>query len=206
MLVLAELFLYTITRSSNEDDQIHSYHKSVHHSFFYILKIYYYCNSNQSPCIVSSIKRTSSDDQNFITLVILLDAELAVRDGTDHTFYAQFNKIDMLKHCIVVFDGDQPIACGAIRALDEESMEIKRMYVHPLSRKKGLATLILNELERWSSELGYKRCVLETGMKQPEAIALYQKNGYHRVPNYGPYIGVDNSLCFMKIVSSTFQI
>jgi len=144
--------------------------------------------------------RTSSDDQNFIALVRLLDADLAIRDGAEHDFYAQFNKIDKIKHCIVGFINEQAVACGAIRAVDDESMEIKRMYVHPSARNKGLATLILQELEVWSAELGYKRCVLETGRKQPEAIALYEKNNYTRIANYGPYINIDNSLCFEKFV------
>lgn len=144
--------------------------------------------------------RTSSDDQNFIAMVKLLDTDLAIRDGADHGFYAQYNKIDKIKHCMVGFSNDQAVACGAIRPIDDESMEIKRMYVHPSARNQGLATLILQELEAWSAELGYKRCVLETGKKQREAIALYEKNNYTRITNYGPYINIDNSLCFEKFV------
>jgi putative acetyltransferase len=149
---------------------------------------------------MTEIKRTSSDDPNFVSLVALLDADLAIRDGADHGFYSQFNKIDKIKHCVVGFDNHQPLVCGAIRAVDDESTEIKRMYVHPSARNKGFATLILKELEKWAGELGYKRCVLETGKKQPEAIALYEKNGYLLIPNYGQYVGVENSLCFAKNV------
>ncbi len=54
---------------------------------------------------------------------------------------------------------------------------------------------------KWASELGYTSCVLETGKRQPEAIALYTKNGYKIIPNYEQYEGVENSVCFRKIIS-----
>lgn len=149
---------------------------------------------------MTKLKRTSTEDKNFIALVALLDADLALRDGADHTFYAPFNKIDMINNCIVAFENDQSVGCGAIREIDTETMEIKRMYILPDSRQKGLATLILKEMECWSKELGYLKCVLETGKKQLEAISLYEKNSYQRTANYGPYVGVENSLCFEKVV------
>jgi putative acetyltransferase len=70
----------------------------------------------------------------------------------------------------------------------------------PDNRGKGIAAQILNELEKWAKELNYKKCVLETGHKQPEAIALYKKNGYKQIPNYGQYIGIENSVCFEKLL------
>ena len=72
------------------------------------------------------------------------------------------------------------------------------MYTLPGSRGKGIATAILKELENWAFELGYAKCVLETGKRQPEAIALYEKSGYKRIPNYGKYAGVENSVCYEK--------
>ena len=72
------------------------------------------------------------------------------------------------------------------------------MFVNPIARKLGVATKVLGELEKWAKELGYKSCILETGKKQPEAIALYEKNGYRSIPNYGQYDGIENSLCFEK--------
>ena len=66
------------------------------------------------------------------------------------------------------------------------------------SRGKGIATKILSEMERWAAELGYARCILETGKRQPEAIQLYRKNAYAQIPNFGQYAGIENSLCFEK--------
>lgn len=144
------------------------------------------------------IIRTNSDNQDFIQLVKHLDADLAVRDGEDHSFYAQFNKIDKIKYVVVAYENDQPVGCGAIKEYAPDTMEIKRMYTTPESRGKGIASKVLRELEVWASELSYGTCILETGRKQPEAIGLYEKNGYQIIPNYGQYAEVENSLCFEK--------
>ena len=144
--------------------------------------------------------KTNSDHADFKELVKHLDVDLKIRDGEDHTFYAQFNKIDSIKHAIVAYDDNKPIGCGAIKPYNAETMEIKRMYTLPECRGKGIATKILIELEKWVKELTYKKCILETGHKQPEAIALYKKNGYQQIPNYGQYAGVENSVCFEKVL------
>lgn len=144
--------------------------------------------------------RTTSENPDFQNLVKQLDAYLAVMDGNEHAFYNQFNKIDMLKNCIVIFDNEEAVACGAIKELDSKSMEVKRMFTLPEKRGKGLASKILNELETWAKELGYEKTILETGKRQTEAVALYNKFGYNVIPNYGQYIGVDNSVCFEKVL------
>lgn len=145
-----------------------------------------------------TITRTSPKNDQFVELVRLLDAELAIRDGDEHEFYDQFNKIDWLQHCIVCHSEGKPIACGAIKAMSGNSMEVKRMYTLPEFRGAGIATYVLLELEKWARELGAEKCMLETGKKQPEAISLYKKNGYRQIPNYGQYKGIENSLCFEK--------
>lgn len=142
--------------------------------------------------------RTNADNADFKELVVLLDKDLAIRDGDEHNFYAQFNKVDAIKEVVVAFQNNAPVGCGAVKPFSETSAEVKRMFVHPENRKQGIAARILAELENWAAELGFSACVLETGKKQPEAIALYQKAGYHITPNYGQYIGVDNSVCMLK--------
>ncbi|MFC4633273.1 GNAT family N-acetyltransferase [Dokdonia ponticola] len=144
--------------------------------------------------------RTTSEHPDFKMLVRLLDQDLALRDGDEHGFYHQFNSIEGLKHCIVLHEDSNAIGCGAFKAHNSTTAEVKRMYVLETQRGKGLATKILTNLESWSKEIGYERCVLETGIRQPEAIALYEKNGYKRIPNYGQYIGVENSVCFEKLL------
>lgn len=143
-------------------------------------------------------KRTNSNDAHFQELVQLLDLDLKIRDGDDHAFYAQFNKTATIKYALVAYDGDVPVGSGAIRELSPDTMEVKRMFVLPDHRGKGIASVILQALETWSAELGYKKCILETGKNQPEAIALYKKRHYKIIPNYGQYQSMDNSVCFEK--------
>lgn len=142
--------------------------------------------------------RTTSEHPDFISLVRLLDADLARRDGDEHSFYAQYNTIAALKHVVIAYESAKAVGCGAIKEQAPGIMEVKRMYVLPENRNGGIATLVLTGLEQWANELGYNKCVLETGKRQPEAIALYKKNGYEIIPNYGQYIGIDNSVCFEK--------
>ena len=144
------------------------------------------------------ILRTDSEHVDFINLVKKLDLDLAERDGEDHSFYAQFNNIDKIKHAVVAYINGQPLGCGAIKAFDSKMMEVKRMYTLPESRGKGIASKILSELEHWAVELTFEKCILETGKRQPEAIQLYKKNGYNLIQNYGQYAGIDNSICFEK--------
>jgi GNAT superfamily N-acetyltransferase len=144
------------------------------------------------------IIRTNSENPDFTELVKFLDADLTIRDGENHLFYSQFNSINKIRYVVLAYEDEIPLGCGAIKEYDMKTMEIKRMYVSPESRKKGIATKILTELEKWTYELFYGKCILETGKMQPEAIALYKKNGYTLIPNYGQYTGVENSLCFEK--------
>lgn len=142
--------------------------------------------------------RTDSTNPAFIELVKLLDAELHKRDGADHAFYQQFNGIQLLQHVVILFDGEKSIGCGAFKNIEPDVIEVKRMYMLPEYRSKGFASMILDELENWASASGYKTARLETGKRQPEAIALYKRKGYSIIPNYGKYIGIDNSVCFEK--------
>ncbi len=146
--------------------------------------------------------RNNSENEDFQKLVQALDADLKIRDGEEHAFYAQFNKTDSIKHTLVAYKQEIPVGCGAIKKFSEDTMEVKRMYVLPERRGEGIASFILDELERWAKELGFKKCVLETGKKQPEAIGLYQKSGYRLIPNYGQYEHVENSVCFEKEIST----
>ena len=142
--------------------------------------------------------RTNSENPDFQSLVVLLDRDLKIRDGDEHEFYAQFNKIDSIKNVVVAYLEDEAIGCGAFKPYSENTAEIKRMYVKPEFRGQRIAQDILSELEVWARAFGFTICILETGYQQPEAIRLYQRCGYERIPNYGQYIGIDNSLCMQK--------
>jgi putative acetyltransferase len=145
-----------------------------------------------------TIKRTTSSDNEFQKLVVKLDKDLAIRDGDEHAFYAQFNKTVNIKNVVVAYLNEKAIGCGAFKEYDANTVEIKRMFVEPTFRGKGIARQVLAELDLWAKENNYNTCVLETGKKQPEAIALYIKAGYIIIPNYGQYQNVENSVCMKK--------
>ena len=146
------------------------------------------------------LTRTTSEHPDFLRLVALLDQHLARVDGDEHAFYARLNVLHSVTPAVVAYADDVPVGCGAFLEHGPGEVEIKRMFVMPAHRGKGVAQAVLAELELWARELSYPACVLETGKKQPEAIRLYEKSGYAVVPNYGQYAGVANSVCMRKEV------
>lgn len=147
------------------------------------------------------LTRTTADHPEFRALVVLLDAHLAVTDEDEHDFYHQFNGLASIKHVVLAHEKGEAVACGAIKAFDETTMEVKRMFTAEAARGRGIAVTVLDELEAWARELGFTRCVLETGVRQPYAIRLYEKQGYERMTkNYGQYAGVANSVCMEKVL------
>ncbi|MEH0157024.1 GNAT family N-acetyltransferase [Limibacter armeniacum] len=155
---------------------------------------------------MTTIIRTNSDNEDFISLVKLLDEDLRIRDGEEHSFFAQYNTIDTIQHVVVVYQDNLAIGCGALKAYEDDIVEIKRMFVLPNLRGNGIASQILSELENWASELSFRLCILETGIKQPEAIRLYQKNDYQLIPNYGQYRNVKSSVCFEKKIKANTRM
>ena len=147
-----------------------------------------------------NVSRTNSENADFRELVRLLDADLAVRDGDEHSFYAQFNKINKIAEVVVAYENERAVGCGAFKKYEPDAVEIKRMYVREENRRQGIAAKVLAELETWAKDLNFTECVLETGKKQPEAIRLYQKHGYKIIPNYGQYEGIENSVCMRKFI------
>lgn len=147
-----------------------------------------------------TLERTSSDNPDFRLLVSELDRYLAIRNGEANDFFAAFNKVDQIKHVVLAYENEAAVGCGAMKEYDPDSMEIKRMFVPAEQRGKGIASLVLKELETWAKELGYSKCVLETGNDMSDAVGLYKKRAYKRIPNYGQYENVADSVCFEKMI------
>jgi putative acetyltransferase len=91
-----------------------------------------------------------------------------------------------------------PVGCAALRPLPDGTGEIKRMYVLPAARRQGVAQAVLAALEKSALESGYATLRLETGMRQPEALALYARAGFRRIPAFGTYVDNPISVCFEK--------
>ena len=144
------------------------------------------------------IERTNSENENFCILVLKLEEYLTCIDEEAHSECKEYNKLETIEHTIVAYINEKAVGCGAIRQFDQNTIEIKRMFVSGNARKKGIGTKILAELEKWARELGFKKSILETGDMLPEAVRLYEKSNYTRTPNYGQYESMKKSVCFSK--------
>jgi GNAT superfamily N-acetyltransferase len=147
------------------------------------------------------LKRTNSNDKNFYSLTEQLDKDLKGRYGHTQAEFDQYNIISNLETVVIAFNGRQPVGCGCFKAIEDDTVELKRMFVTAAHRGKGIGAAILKELENWAGETGFSSIVLETGTLQPEAIQLYKKQGYQFIPNYGQYAGNELSVCMKKSVA-----
>lgn len=147
-----------------------------------------------------TIKRTTSLNADFINLIARLDKDLLNRYDSAQKNYDEHNKIELIDTVLIIYDNERPIGCGCFKRFDNDTAEIKRMFIESDYRGKGISKIILKELENWANGLGYSKIVLETGIKQPEAIGLYQNYGFKRIDNYGQYADMPNSVCFEKIL------
>ena len=144
------------------------------------------------------IKRTQSSNDDFRDLVIQLDKDLYNRYQNIQDVYDRLNKIESIDNVIVAYVNGQPIGCGCFKEFDSKTVEIKRIFVLSDYRGLGISKLILSDLENWARDLGFSKAILETGIKQPEAIGLYKKTGYLLIANYGQYKNIPTSICFEK--------
>lgn len=144
------------------------------------------------------IKRTDSNNPDFRKLIVELDKDLWQMNYTNQGEYDRLNIIENLDTVVIAYDDDTAIGCGCFKKFDNTSAEIKRMYVAPSQRGKGVAYLILKELEAWAKEHNYQNTILETGTEQHDALRLYNKAGYIVTENYGQYIGMPDSICLAK--------
>jgi len=145
-----------------------------------------------------TLHRTDSGNRDFQYLNVLMDDDLRARYGPAHSVYDDLNKPGELDTVLIAYHDQTPVGCGCFRKFSDNTAEIKRMFVEPAFRGHGIATQILSGLEAWAKEKGFSRAILETGKKQPEAIHLYERSGYATTINYGPFSGLDNSVCMRK--------
>ena len=142
--------------------------------------------------------RTTSENADFRKLINALDEDLYQRNGEAQLQYRQYNQVDSIDHVVVIYFEGKPVGCGCYKRFDDETVEMKRMFVRPEMRGKQLAARMLQELEIWAIEEGNNAAVLETGRRQVEAVRLYTIAGYSLTENYGQYIGMEESICYRK--------
>jgi putative acetyltransferase len=147
------------------------------------------------------IKRTNSNDPDFQLLVSHLDHELWNELKEDQSTYDQYNKVPDLPTVVVIYIDEKPVASGCYKQYDDNTVEIKRMFVEKDYRGKGISKLILIEVERWAIESGFRFAILETSIHFKAAQSLYTKAGYNIIENYDQYAGLEESVCMKKELS-----
>lgn len=144
------------------------------------------------------LREVSKTSCELLELIELLDAYLNSRYGSKQQEYNQYNKLDNVDVALIACENGVPVGCGCYKKFDSHTVEIKRMFVRPDFRGKGIAQLILSKLEEKAKLNGFTESVLETGTGQPEAVRFYIKSGYTKTANYGQYAGNSNSVCMVK--------
>jgi putative acetyltransferase len=134
-------------------------------------------------------------------LILALNTELESIYPEDGANFFRLDPEEVAKDrgaFLVAYLDEKPIGCGAVRLNEPGLAEIKRMYVDPHVRGRRVGRQIVNALETQAQRLGATRIVLETGPRQPDAIAMYAHAGFHEIPLYGEYIGSLFSVCMAK--------
>ena len=148
-----------------------------------------------------TIQRVDISSSEARTLIDALNAELSSRypePGANH-FRLDADEVAHDRGAFLIASkAGKPVGCGAVRRIEEGTGEIKRMYVSPEERGRGIGRALLIALEGEARALGIVRLVLETGDRQPEAIALYERAGFSRVAPFGEYVGSQLSVCMAK--------
>jgi putative acetyltransferase len=135
------------------------------------------------------------------SLICELDAELNAMydtEGSTGEFHPDDVTVPRSAFIMAWLDGEA-VGCGAIRPMkDNRYAEVKRMYVRPAFRGRGISRRILVDLEQRARDFDYHYLQLETGVLQPEAIGLYESAGFYRIPNFGKYAEDEMSVCYQK--------
>ena len=148
-----------------------------------------------------SIQRSDLSSEAATRLISALNAELSRRypeEGANH-FRLDAQEVEEGRGAFfIAYANGEPLGCGAIRRIGADCAEIKRMYVEPYARGQGVGRKILLTLQEEARRLGVARILLETGERQPEAIALYNRAGFLRVRAFGEYVDSPLSVCMAK--------
>lgn len=153
-----------------------------------------------------ALERAELSSQAAADLIRALNAELSAaysEPGANHFGLQPADVAPGQGTFLVVYRDGRPVGCGAVRLLDAETAELKRMYVEPALRGGGIGRCLVGALEAEARRLGAGRLVLETGTRQAAALALYARCGFERIPLFGEYcLSPDTSICLGKSLGS----
>jgi GNAT superfamily N-acetyltransferase len=161
-------------------------------------------HSARHPIDSIRIVRAQLTDAFSRALIESLNAELTgayPEPGATHFGLDPADVCDGRGAFLVIYHDGNPVGCGAVRRLDPETAELKRMYVSPALRGRGLGRRLVAALEMEARALGVRRLILETGIRQSAALALYRATGFQSIPLYGEYLrSPETSICLGKVL------
>jgi putative acetyltransferase len=144
------------------------------------------------------LKRTSSRDIDFKNLTMELDSDLQGRYQDVQYQFNAYTDVSKINTVVIAYIQDIAVGCGCFKEISDQAVEIKRMFVNPYFRGFGVASSIIDELLVWAKQLYYNEALLETGKRQPESVKLYTKHGFQITDNFGPYVGMTESVCMKR--------
>ena len=146
--------------------------------------------------------RTNGENEDFASLCRELDQYLndLVGGEENRMEYVPHNKLDDIHHVVVAYDKDRPVGCASIKDQGENTAEVKRVFVKEAYRGTGISEELMRGVEQLAAEKNYIRLILETGKVLEAAVGLYSKLGYQVIPNYGPYVDMEESVCMGKML------
>jgi GNAT superfamily N-acetyltransferase len=153
--------------------------------------------------VTLELRAVSWEDPAGVRLRVAQRVELTARYEDPDSEPGPLPTADDMTVYYVAYDDGEPVGCGGLRTLDTEHGEIKRMYVAPAARGSGVAVALLRRLEADARALGWKRLVLETGERQPDAMRFYEREGYRSIPPFGYYVGSSLSRCYEKVFAES---
>src|SRR4051812_38341134 len=152
-------------------------------------------SDKRSELIIERVDILSSTARD---LILALNAELSGRYPEQGACHFRLDADEVAEGrgaFLVAYRGQRPIGCGAIRRIEEGTGELKRMYVCLEERSRGVGRAILDALEEEAKKLRISKLLLETGIRNPEAIAMYTRAGFSHIPPFGEYVGSPVSVC-----------
>lgn len=146
------------------------------------------------------IRYFQNPTSEFLSLNSMLDEDYYERFGEIALKYRPYNTLEAVRDFFLAYLDDVCVGCGCMKEYSKDSMEMKRIFVLPKYRRKGIAGQLIQKCEEKARDKGYGKMVLETGVQMPEAIALYEKNGYKLIDNFGDFAGDEVCVCMEKIL------
>lgn len=146
------------------------------------------------------LRFVDADNKDFHDLAAKLDEYYFSLVGEVQNRYAPYNLPHLFQCRIVAYADGKPAGCGAWKKIDETTFEVKRIYIAPEFRRRGIAGAIISALEQDAVKQGFARAILETAPMTGDSAALYRKLGYHEIPYYGSPAGAENCRCFEKML------